>query len=97
MTYASFLALFVGLPLVVMWVAWRPRVPVVLLLIVYAAATPWDNLAAGSGLWTFAPDKIGGLRLWHLPIEEYAFFGLQTLLTGGWVARRLSTRQGAGA
>lgn len=92
MTYASFLAMFVLLPLVV--VAWRFRsgfspALLVLLGIVYSAATPWDNLAAATGLWSFDPARISGFTLWHLPIEEYAFFGLQTLLTGVWARARL--------
>ena len=29
------------------------------------------------------------MKLIHLPLEEYLFFGLQTLLTGLWVGRRL--------
>lgn len=95
MTYGSFLLVFLVVPAALFaWLlrpAWRPllRALLPLLLIVYATATPWDNFAAASGLWTFDPEKISGLRLWHLPIEEYGFFGLQTLLTGMWVSRRL--------
>ncbi len=96
MTYFGFLAAFVVAPLlVVAWWSrrqrsrgtWKPLL--LLLLMVYAATTPWDNAAVARGLWDFAPDRIWGVRLWHLPVEEYLFFGLQTLLTGLWVRKRL--------
>jgi lycopene cyclase domain-containing protein len=95
-TYLAFLALFVLPPLAL--VAYRHRAvlrrggvrPMLfLLLVVYAAASVWDNAAVALGLWDFAPDRLVGLRLGLLPLEEYLFFGLQTLLTGLWVQGRL--------
>jgi lycopene cyclase domain-containing protein len=47
-------------------------------LAVYAFTTPWDNYAVARGIWDFADDK-HWKRLWRLPVEEYLFFGLQTL------------------
>lgn len=99
MTYATFLVLFVVLPLVV--VAWRYgdglrdggwRALALLLVIVYVTTTPWDNAAVAWGLWDFDPARLIGIRLGWLPIEEYCFFGLQTLLTGIWVLHRLRHR-----
>lgn len=96
MTYAGFLALFVVVPLA--WVGWLARREAVwlgplplgmLLVVVYAAASPWDNAAVARGLWDFAAERLWGIRLGYLPLEEYLFFGLQTLLTGLWVQRRL--------
>lgn len=49
------------------------------LLIVYIFTIPWDNWAAKQGVWGFDPKRYT-LRIGHLPIEEYAFFGLQTLM-----------------
>ncbi len=51
-----------------------------LLVIVYAATTPWDNLAVKWGIWSFDWDKTVGVRFGYLPLEEYLFFGLQTIL-----------------
>lgn len=96
MTYAGFLLLFVVLPLVA--AVWRYgaalgdrgwRALAMLLAIVYATTTPWDNAAVARGLWDFDPERIAGVRLGWLPLEEYAFFGLQAALTGVWVLHRL--------
>jgi len=56
---------------------------------VYATATPWDSAAVARGLWGFDPQRILGIRAFGLPVEELAFFGLQTLLTAIWVRHRL--------
>ena len=97
MTYARFLGLFVVLPVVFLLVryrrtlSWRGMAPMgILLVVVYAATSPWDNLAVKWGLWNFKPELIWGITLGYLPLEEYLFFGLQTLLVGLWVRARLS-------
>jgi 15-cis-phytoene synthase/lycopene beta-cyclase len=96
MTYSGFLALFVVPPLVFIVLlcrgvlahrGWRPIVA--LLVIVYATATPWDSAAVARGYWGFDQRRIVGVRAFGLPLEELAFFGLQTLLTSIWVRRRL--------
>jgi len=96
MTYARFLGLFVVLPL--LFLVWRYRrtftawslAPMgLLLVVVYAATSPWDNLAVKWGLWGFDPERIWGIKLWYLPLEEYLFFGLQTVLVGLWAGARL--------
>lgn len=99
MTYLGFLGVFVLTPLVlVLWrhgatLRGRGWAPLVLLLgIVYAATTPWDAAAVAMGLWRFDPDRILGPTVAGLPLEEYAFFGLQTLLTGVWALDRLRRR-----
>lgn len=96
MTYARFLGLFVALPLAVLLILWWgtvKRLPwkavLPLLLVVYLATAPWDNVAVKHGLWDFPEEKTWGIRLGYLPLEEYLFFGLQALLTGLWAARRL--------
>lgn len=97
MTYARFLLLFVVPPLVfVLWrYGWALRdrgwAPIALLLvIVYVTTTAWDNASVAMGLWSFDPARIWGPTLGWLPVEEYAYFGLQTLLTGVWVQARLA-------
>ena len=105
MTYARFLGLFVALPLAVLLVLWwretARRLPwksvLQLLLVVYLATTPWDSAAVKHGLWEFPEGKTWGIRIGNLPLEEYLFFGLQTLLTGLWAARRLMLLRERGA
>jgi lycopene cyclase domain-containing protein len=96
MTYLSFLLLFVVLPIAGLCFRLRRRLsapgwgPLALLLaVVYAATSPWDNAAVAKGFWSFDPERILGLKLGWLPLEEYLFFGLQTLLTGLWFRDRL--------
>jgi lycopene cyclase domain-containing protein len=48
------------------------------LIVVVAFTTPWDNFAAKWGIWGF-PRARYSLRVGYLPIEEYAFFVLQSL------------------
>ncbi|AKF79639.1 lycopene cyclase domain-containing protein [Myxococcus fulvus] len=97
MTYARFLGLFVVLPILIQ--LWRYRrtfsartlAPMgMLLIVVYAATSPWDNLAVKWGLWGFDAERIWGIKLGYLPLEEYLFFGLQTLLVGLWARARLA-------
>jgi lycopene cyclase domain-containing protein len=34
----------------------------------------WDLVATADGQWRFDPAQTFGVRLWGLPLEEYAFF-----------------------
>jgi lycopene cyclase domain-containing protein len=63
----------------------------VLLAVIYT--TPWDNYLVATGVWYYNPKLISGLILGWVPIEEYTFFVLETILTGLWwwfLARRLT-------
>jgi len=54
--------------------------------------TPWDNYLVANGIWSYDPKLVTGIRLGYVPIEEYTFFVLQSLLTGSWMlhlARRI--------
>jgi lycopene cyclase domain-containing protein len=51
-----------------------------LLVVVFLATFPWDAQAVRWGIWRFGEGKTCGVQLGVLPIEECAFFGLQTLL-----------------
>jgi lycopene cyclase domain-containing protein len=47
--------------------------------------TPWDNYLVATGVWWYNPALVTGLHIGWVPIEEYAFFILQTLMTGALV------------
>jgi len=57
-----------------------------------AYTTPWDNYLVATRVWWYDPKLVNGLILGYVPIEEYSFFVLQTLLIASWVtflARRV--------
>ncbi len=101
MTYSGFLALFIGPPLLLMtvlnWQARRQPFPArlsafkpfsVTLAHVLAAllyTTPWDNYLVATGVWWYDPALVTGLTLGWVPIEEYTFFIVQTLMSGLWL------------
>jgi lycopene cyclase domain-containing protein len=85
MTYFRFHLLF-NLPLLLILVALTWSVPWgkeealafgSVLLAVMIFTTPWDNLAAKWGIWGFPREKFS-FRVGYLPVEEYAFFLLQS-------------------
>jgi lycopene cyclase domain-containing protein len=72
----------------------QPALIVLLAHVIVAVlyTTPWDNYLVATGVWWYDPALVTGLTLGWVPIEEYTFFVLQTLLTGSWLiwlARRL--------
>lgn len=96
MTYARFLALFLG-PLLVLGIVlvrpvFRARHMLFLLglsLVVVGWTSPWDNAAVAAGLWGFDPERISGIVFGRLPVEEYLFFLLQTWVTSLLLMRRV--------
>ncbi len=44
--------------------------------------TPWDNYLIKEGVWWYDPALITGIKIGWVPIEEYTFFIVQTLLAG---------------
>ena len=60
----------------------------VLLHVVVAVlyTTPWDNYLVANGVWYYDPQLVTGLVLGWVPIEEYTFFVVQTILTGLWLS-----------
>jgi lycopene cyclase domain-containing protein len=73
------------------WPFWAAVLLHVVLAVVYT--TPWDNYLVASGVWTYDPALVTGIVLGWVPIEEYTFFVVQTILTGLWLAflmRRLA-------
>ncbi len=100
MHYFTFLAIFLGIPILFLSILAffdarrRLNLPVsrngfpfvaALLLHVFIAVaytTPWDNYLVSTGIWHYHPELVTGVRLGWVPIEEYIFFILQTILTG---------------
>ena len=63
----------------------------ILLAVIYT--TPWDNYLVATGVWYYNTDLVNGLVIGYVPIEEYTFFIVETILSGLWwwfLARRLS-------
>ena len=54
-------------------------------LLAVAYTTPWDNYLVANRVWWYDENLVTGITLGWVPIEEYTFFVLQTLLTGLWV------------
>lgn len=54
------------------------------LAIVYTG--PWDSAIISNGVWSYGPGKVAGVLIAHVPLEEYMFYLLQVLLTGGLTA-----------
>lgn len=64
-----------------------------------AYTTPWDNYLVASDVWSYDPELVTGLRIGYVPIEEYSFFVLQSLLAGSWaqlLLRRLPAQSEPG-
>src|SRR6202050_3444795 len=85
MTYLRFHLIF-NLPLLIVLAACTGTVPWtveevealgLVLVAVMIFTTPWDNLAAKWGIWGFPRGKYLA-RVGYLPVEEYAFFLLQS-------------------
>ncbi|MEM9775148.1 MAG: lycopene cyclase domain-containing protein [Chloroflexota bacterium] len=49
--------------------------------IAFVYTTPWDNYLVAERIWWYDPEKVIGV-IGYVPIEEYAFFILQVLMTG---------------
>jgi lycopene cyclase domain-containing protein len=64
-----------------------------LVLVALVYTTPWDNYLVATGVWYYNPLLVTGITLGWVPIEEYTFFVVQTILAGLWMLflmRRLS-------
>jgi lycopene cyclase domain-containing protein len=66
------------------WPFWAAVLLHIVLAVVYT--TPWDNYLVASGVWTYDPALVTGIILGWVPLEEYTFFVVQTILTGLWLA-----------
>jgi lycopene cyclase domain-containing protein len=88
LTYVTWLALCIGLPLVVLAILawpklWRRRRALGWTLAgALAGGWVWDALAVQLGAWYYDPNNIVGLWLGGLPIEEWIWIAGVTLLFG---------------
>jgi len=52
--------------------------------VAFTYTTPWDNYLVATKVWWYKPELVIGAIIGYVPVEEYSFFVLQTLLTGVW-------------
>lgn len=98
MQYWQFLALFLGVPIVLLLAAargfdrmlWLTLAGVSALALVYTG--PWDNLIVANGVWSYGPRHVLGVVIGHVPLEEYGFYVLQVIMTGTLTAVLLRRR-----
>jgi lycopene beta-cyclase len=101
-----FLGIPLAVMVLLTWLDWRrkrslpddlraaPGWLAILLHVVVALiyTTPWDNYLVATGVWYYNPALVTGVTIGWVPIEEYTFFVVQTLLIGLWLtflARRI--------
>lgn len=59
------------------------KAALVLVVLAVVYTTPWDNYLVKHKIWWYGPDRVLG-TIHYVPIEEYAFFVLQTVFTCLW-------------
>ncbi len=89
MTYLQFHLAFTLPPLVALALLqgrtrerWWPLALLVGIAFVYT--TPWDNYLVAREVWSYPPGRVLATVGW-VPVEEYAFFVIQTVLAGLWL------------
>lgn len=65
------------------WPAWNIIAAHAFIAVAYT--TLWDNYLVATKVWWYDPQRVTGLLIGYVPIEEYTFFILQTILTGAWL------------
>ena len=88
MTYAEFLCLFLILPILILSLLLRRRLlerrywltTALLCVPVLICMAPWDHTAAFLGIWSWTPRQTWQVRVWLVPLEEYLFCVLETIL-----------------
>jgi len=98
MSYGLFLIIFVGVPLVILIgfgriTLTRRALLAILGSVVLAVAytTPWDNYLVATRVWYYDPALVLNVILGYVPLEEYLFFILQSILVAlfaFWLWRR---------
>ena len=93
MSYAMFLLIFIIAPMIpLIYNAMASKAPSlgfnlkgigVLCVLAFVYTTPWDNYLVAKEVWWYGPERVAFV-IGYVPIEEYAFFFLQTIFTGLW-------------
>lgn len=102
MSYLDFHLLFLLPPIVLMGATlprslnemggWRAQWALPLIsLIALAYTTPWDNYLVAKEVWWYGSNRVLA-TIGFVPIEEYAFFVLQPILTGLFLFQFLARR-----
>lgn len=104
MTYLEFHLIFIAPALVVAALMTRGAIRVLgpravwsvplLAVLAFVWTTPWDNYLVANGVWSYGANRVLGTIAW-VPLEEYAFFLLQPLVTG-WIFQGIVSRWPAG-
>lgn len=63
------------------------RVVLAHVIVALIYTTLWDNYLVATRVWWYDPDLVTGITIGWVPIEEYTFFILQTLISGLWLGR----------
>jgi lycopene cyclase domain-containing protein len=72
------------------------KVPLIIaahVLLALTYTTPWDNYLVATGVWYYNPALVTGITIGYVPIEEYTFFVVETIMVGLWwwfLAKRLT-------
>ncbi len=93
MSYLQFHVVFT-IPALIIMRAIQPRIVLsdrrkanlsvgVIAVIAFLYTTPWDNFLVANNIWYYGTDRVIGI-IGHVPFEEYAFFLIQTFITGLW-------------
>ncbi len=103
MTYFGFLAVFLCIPIALLWAVqtydarrgvllpqgWRSKSVLLTItaqvIIAVLYTTPWDNYLVATRVWWYNPGLVTGFVIGYVPIEEYTFFVLQTVLAASWL------------
>ncbi len=73
---------------------WTRRWLLALVGVAFLYTAPWDNYLVFREVWSYPPERVLG-RIGYVPLEEYAFFVLQTLLAGLWLLLLLRRERAA--
>lgn len=60
-----------------------PFLLMVAIAVIYT--TPWDNYLVATRVWWYDTNRVLGITLGWVPLEEYLFFILQPILVGLWM------------
>ncbi len=87
MNYAELLLAFGILPIIILWV-WRWGTVrkyagslLTIVALILMVSVPWELMSVGR-LWYYSPRIVWGPNLFHIPLEELAFYVIDALLVG---------------